>query len=75
MSTFDFSSYGTNIAGTVTAAIIFGIAWTCKNKCKHSKCAVNSGCIQFSADDVDTIHEAPIQLNRLPRGEGVMHDV
>ena len=53
--TFDFTSYGTNVAGTITAAIIFGAAWICKNKCKHSKCAIDSGCFKFSADDADTI--------------------
>ena len=61
MSGFDFSSYGTNIAGTVTAAIIFGAAWVCKNKCKHSKCSIDSGCLKISADDVDTIRD-PIEL-------------
>ena len=51
--------YGTNIAGTITAAIIFGIAWCVKNRCRHMKCAVNSKCIQCSADDTDTIREPP----------------
>ena len=53
----NLQSYGTNIAATVTAALIFGVAWCVKNKCKHSKCAVNSKCITCSADDTDTIRE------------------
>ena len=53
----NLQSYGTNIAATVTAALIFGVAWCVKNKCKHSKCAVNSKCITCSADDTDTIRD------------------
>ena len=59
-----FQNYGTNIAATVTAALIFGIAWCVKNKCKHSKCAINSKCINCSADDADTIREPPIRKRR-----------
>jgi len=69
MSSFDFTSYGTNVAGTITAAVIFGAVWICKNKCKHSQCAIDSRCFKCSADDSDTIRD-PIELrNRLPRGE------
>ena len=66
MSSFDFTSYGTNVAATITGAIIFGAAWVCKNKCKHSKCAIDSNCFKCSADDADTIRD-PIEMkNRLP---------
>ena len=56
---FNISGYGQNLAATITAAIIFGVAWLVRNKCKHSQCAVNSKCIQCSADDIDTIREQP----------------
>ena len=56
---FNISGYGQNLAATITAAIIFGVAWLVRNKCKHSKCAINSKCIQCSADDLDTIRENP----------------
>lgn len=70
----NLQSYGTNIAATVTTALIFGVAWCVKNKCKHSKCAVNSKCITCSADDTDTIHRRPsITLERVvSRDEGEM---
>ena len=69
----DFTpQYGTNIAGTITAALIFGVAWCVKNKCKHSKCAVNSKCFKCSADDETTIRKMP----RLPvRPEGEVSEV
>ena len=56
---FNLSGYGQNLAATITAAIIFGVAWLVRNKCKHSRCALNSKCIQCSADDLDTIREPP----------------
>ena len=59
MDTTFAQEYGTNIAGTITAALIFGIAWCVKNKCRHSKIAINSGCIQCEADDTVTIREDP----------------
>ena len=60
----DFTSqYGTSTAGTLTAAVIFGIAWLVRNKCKHSHCAINSCCFKCEADDETTLHKLP----RLPR--------
>lgn len=81
---FNLSGYGQNLAATITAAIIFGVAWIVRNKCKHSRCALNSKCIQCSADDLDTIREPPtrptswkrrpsIELRRVEsRDEGVV---
>ena len=45
------SSYGTNLASILTVAALGGIAWCAKNKCKHSKCALDSGCLKIEADD------------------------
>ena len=72
----DFTTqYGTNIAGTITAALIFGIAWCAKNKCKHSKCAVNSRCFKCSADDETTIRRLPVDVHRPPGSQrGVSSD-
>ena len=70
---FNLSGYGQNLAATITAAIIFGVAWLVRNKCKHSRCALNSKCIQCSADDLDTIRRAPIEIRRVEsRDEGVV---
>ncbi len=61
---FNISGYGQNLAATISAAIIFGVAWLVRNKCKHSTCAINSKCIQCSADDLDTIREDPRPTRR-----------
>ena len=45
------SNYGSSLASLVTFSVFAGIAWVCKNKCKHSKFAIDSGCLTFSADD------------------------
>ena len=66
---FNISGYGQNLAATITAAIIFGVAWLVRNKCKHSKCAIDSKCIQCSADDIDTIRENPRPTRRRPSVE------
>ena len=57
------SGYGQNIAALITFSVFAGVAWVIKNRCKHSKCKINSRCFEFEADDITTVHERP---NRLP---------
>lgn len=71
MDTTFIQEYGTNVAGTITAAIIFGLIWCVKNKCRHSKFAIDSGCIKCEADDTVTIREDPRPAPKiLRRDEG-----
>ena len=75
---FNFSGFGQNVAATITAAIIFGVAWLVRNRCKHSQCAINTKCFQCSADDLDTIRELPPHppIRRIEsREEGELHMV
>ena len=58
------SNYGTNLASILTFSALAGIAWCAKNKCKHSKCDLDSGCLKISADDEarkSTIREEILQ--------------
>jgi len=52
------SDFGTNVSGNLVSFVIagvFGLLWyLVKNKCKHSKCGVNSGCCQLEIDDIET---------------------
>ena len=45
------SGYSSNLLASVTVAIIAGVAWCVKNKLKHSKCALHSGCIDIEAQE------------------------
>ena len=56
----DFTSqYGTNLAATVTMAIIAGIIWCVKNKMRHSQCQMDTRCFKCSADDKSTLRTQP----------------
>ena len=56
----DFTSqYGTNLAATVTMAIIAGIIWCVKNKLRHSQCSMDTHCFKCSADDKSTLRSKP----------------
>ena len=56
----DFTSqYGTNLAATVTMAIIAGVIWCVKNKLKHSQCQMDTLCFKCSADDKSTLRSQP----------------
>ena len=43
--------YGSNVLGALTIAVVGGVAWCVKNKLKHSKCALHSGCIDIEAQE------------------------
>ena len=48
------SGVGQNLVSFVIVGI-FGIVWyLVKNKCRHSKCAINSGCFKMEVDDIET---------------------
>ena len=47
----DGSGYGQSTLGALTIAVIAAIAWCVRNKFKHSRCALNSGCLKISSQD------------------------
>ena len=58
------TAYGSNLMATVTIAVLAGAVWICKNKCRHQRWAVDSGCMKCSGDDIVTERERP---------EGISH--
>ena len=52
------SEFGSGVGQNLVSFIIvglFGMGWyLIKNKCKHSKCAINSGCFKMEVDDIET---------------------
>ena len=46
------------LIGSVSTAVIGGIAWLCTKKCNHQRCSSNCGCIQFSSSE-DTARGKP----------------
>ena len=47
----DFSETNTIIlASTVISAIIAGIGWCCRHRCRNMACDVDSGCCKFHSD-------------------------
>ena len=53
------TSYGSNLMATVTFAVIAGVVWCVKHKCKHAKWSIDSGCMKCQADDANTIRDQP----------------
>ena len=35
------------LLGSLATAVVGGIAWLCKNKCRDQSCDLNSGCCKF----------------------------
>ena len=39
--------------GALTVAAVAGVAWCAKNKFKHSRCDLDSGCLKLSSHEDD----------------------
>ena len=47
------NGYGSSLLGTLTVAVIAGVAWCVKNKLKHSECALDSKCLKIKSHEDD----------------------
>ena len=43
--------YSSNLLASLTLAAVAGVAYCVKNKLKHSKCALHSGCLDIEAQE------------------------
>ena len=49
------TGYGSSLLGTLTVAVLAGVAFCVKNKFKHSECDMDSGCLKIkSHEDSET---------------------
>ncbi len=48
------SGYSGSLLGTLTVAAVLGVAWCVRNKLKHSKCDMDSGCLKISSHEDDS---------------------
>ena len=68
----DTSSYSGSLLGTATVAIIFGVSWLCKTKFKHSKCKLNSKCLEISSQEDSLRNTIRQELMDELRREGII---
>jgi len=59
MDVFQQNVYGSGVANAGTAVLFF-VLWFIRQKCKHSKCTMNSGCCTLEVND-DSTSEGAIQ--------------
>ena len=50
MDVFQQNVYGSGVANAGTAVLFFCL-WFIRQKCKHSKCMMNSGCCTLEVND------------------------
>ena len=57
------SEFGEGVGQNLVSFVIVGVFgmvwWVLKNKCKHCKSHVNSGCCEMEIDDKSTIRDPP----------------
>ena len=69
----NLGGYGNTVLGGLTLAIVAGIGWCVRNKMKHSRCDLDSGCLKISSRE-DERRSTTIRLEVLEqlRREGVI---
>ena len=69
-----FSGYGGSVLGALTVAAVGGVAWCVKNKFKHSKCDLDSGCLKISSQEDEDERRSTIRREVIDqlRREGVL---
>ena len=46
------TGYGSSLLGTLTVAVLAGVAFCVKNKFKHSECDMDSGCLKIKVLEI-----------------------
>ena len=73
MDSISVGGYGSTVLGGFTLAAVAGIAWCARNKFKHSKCALDSGCLKLSSrEDSETRNTIRNEILEELRKEGVI---
>ena len=69
----NLGGYGNTVLGGLTLAIVGGIGWCVRNKMKHSRCDLDSGCLKVSSREDDE-RKSTIRLEVLDqlRREGII---
>ena len=73
MDSLSASGYGNTVLGALTVAAVAGVAWCARTKFKHSKCALDSGCLKLSSrEDDETRNTIRNEILEELRREGVI---
>ena len=69
----NLGGYGNTVLGGLTIAVVAGIGWCVRNKMKHSRCDLDSGCLKVSSREDDE-RKSTIRLEILEqlRREGII---
>ena len=68
----ELSTYSGSFLGTATVAVILGVSWLCKNKLKHSKCKLDSKCLQISSQEDSLRNTVRLEILEELRRDGVI---
>ena len=67
------TGYGSSLLGTLTVAVLAGVAFCVKNKFKHSECDLDSGCLKIkSHEDSETRNTIRREILDELRREGIL---
>ena len=68
----DLGGYGNTVLGGITLAVLAGIGWCVRNKFKHSRCDLDSGCLKVSSRDDERKSTIRLEVLEEFRREGLI---
>ena len=68
----NLGGYGNTILGGVTLAAVAGIGWCVRNKLKHSRCDLDSGCLKMSSREDDRTSTIRLEVLEQLRRDGII---
>ena len=68
----NLGGYGNTVLGGLTLAIVAGIGWCVRNKMKHSRCDLDSGCLKISSREDERKSTIRLEVLEQLRREGVI---
>ena len=64
--------YGNTVLGGLTITIVMGIGWCVRNKFKHSRCDLDSGCLKVSSREDDRKSTIRLEVLTQLRRDGII---
>ena len=68
----NLGGYGNTVLGDLTITVVMGIGWCVRNKMKHSRCDLDSGCLKVSSRDDERKSTIRLEVLQELRRDGII---
>ena len=68
----NLGGYGNTVLGGLTLALVGGIGWCVRNKLKHNRCDLDSGCLKISSREDERKSTIRLEILNELRRDGII---